>query len=912
MHTNDEAVPLQQTLVDPKLTEQRRKVKNLAHRCARLRHSEDHPDHELYRKARNSYANLLQETKTKHWADWLVSIDQQSVWTASRLVTGPASDGGRTRVPTLRARDVTTGEEKDIATNEEKGKVFYELFFPAKPMETTVPGNPTYPPPAWKFKLITDDQIHRAIQRMRPFKSTKKNTIPNAVFKNAQDILVPHLGPIFRATFTQRVYPSHWAATESVVLKKPGKPDYTLPNAWRPVVLSNGCARLLNACITEDVAVMCEKADILPRNHFGRRAGRSTTDAVLHLVKIVKDEWRKGKVVSLLSLDVKGAFPSTAIDRLIHNMRGRGIPKEITEWMERRLANRRTTLTFDDFETEPFNVDSGLDQGDPFSQICYLIYNSGQLDIPNPRNGEHGIIYIDDSNILAAAKDFDESHRILKDVMERDGGTFDWAKQHNCEFGIEKFQLLDLSRRRQPDPNNPRKRIPVTRMALQLSNQIIPSMESIKFLGIRIDRELRWKEQGALSLKRGQDWVTEFQRISRAAGGIASIHMRCLYMAIAVPRMLYGAEVFMGSRRENERKRRAGLKGCCTTGIVTKLAAIQRKAAIAITGAMVTTATDVLDVHAGILPFHLLIDRIRHRAALRLSTLPLSHPLSKAVMNAQMRRVKRHPTPLHDLVWDYDVKPKKIETIKNVRYSTKWRPPASKEEAKEQHRRDNNEIMIYTDGSGLDGEIGAAAVLKRRGVDGWKWRRMHLGKMKVHNVHEGEGVGMILGVEMLKEERRVRGVTICVDGQAAIRAAGSGKPRPSHYIFDIFHDRLRMAHKQHPNLALTVRWTPGHDGIRGNEIADAHAKKAAEGDVSPPAQLPRPLRQQLPYSKTAMKRAYLDILWKRAEREWSRSPRQHKMRAVDPGLTTRSYRKLIDSPRNIPPSLRSCAQLTLG
>ena len=57
-----------------------------------------------------------------------------------------------------------------------------------------------------------------------------------------------------------------------------------------------------------------ERTSIIPKHHFSRRAGHNTTDVILYLIKIVKDKWHKGNVVSLLSLDIKGAFPSMATD----------------------------------------------------------------------------------------------------------------------------------------------------------------------------------------------------------------------------------------------------------------------------------------------------------------------------------------------------------------------------------------------------------------------------------------------------------------------------------------------------------------------------------------------------------------------------------------------------------------------
>ena len=116
-----------------------------------------------------------------------------------------------------------------------------------------------------------------------------------------------------------------------LILKKLGKPDYTNPAAWRPIILSDGLARLLNACHAEDLVNMCKRHDILPANHFGAKPGQTTMDSVHLFTKTVKDAWRKGLVASTLFLDVKGAFLSVNTNRLVHNMRWKGIPRKYTD-----------------------------------------------------------------------------------------------------------------------------------------------------------------------------------------------------------------------------------------------------------------------------------------------------------------------------------------------------------------------------------------------------------------------------------------------------------------------------------------------------------------------------------------------------------------------------------------------------
>ena len=150
-----------------------------------------------------------------------------------------------------------------------------------------------------------------------------------------------------------------------------------------------------------------------------------------------------------------------------YEMRQVGIPNGHVEWLERHLEGRKTTLVFDDFKSETFDIAEGIDQGDAQSLITWIIYNHHILNIFNKADKETGFLFVDDAAVLVTGDNFHHTHEKLKAIMNREGGVTEWAISHNCSFGIEKFQLLDLSRRKVKDPLRPRKRIPTPRTTLQ-------------------------------------------------------------------------------------------------------------------------------------------------------------------------------------------------------------------------------------------------------------------------------------------------------------------------------------------------------------------------------------------------------------------------------------------------------------
>ena len=126
-----------------------------------------------------------------------------------------------------------------------------------------------------------------------------------------------------------------------------------------------------------------------------------------------------------------------------------------------------------------------------------------------------------------------------------------------------------------------------------------------------------------------------------------------------------------------------------------------------------------------------------------MSTLPSANPIHKEIRQASRLR-KRHRSPLHHLAATFSsVRPKEVKEIKVLRYSPKWKPLTSitidedTDNAIKRAQEADEEVQIFTDGSGINDNIGAAAILRRPGQPD-KILRFHLGSKTHYTVYNGE------------------------------------------------------------------------------------------------------------------------------------------------------------------------------
>ncbi|KAJ8453437.1 hypothetical protein ONZ45_g19720 [Pleurotus djamor] len=525
-------------------------------------------------------------------------------------------------------------------------------------------------------------------------------------------------------------------------------------------------------------------------------------------------------------------------------------------------------MVFDDYSLDWIDIDNGIGQGDPISMILYLFYNADLLEIPVPEWGEDAIAYVDDASFIAVGKDFVVTHLRLEGMMERRKGGYEWLQTHNSRFETTKLRLIDFS----PTPveNHP---------TLTLNDIDIQRESEYKLLGVTLDEHLRWKQQTATAVEKATKWVNALRRLSRVNGGISPSMLRRLYLAVAIPKMTYALDVWYTPpyTPPGGKKRQGSVRA------LKQLESVQRSAALAITGAMRTTASDITDVHAGLPSMKASLEFVCHRNVLRAASAGAGHPVREILEKAKSSNM----IEAKDMEAIQPISSRKVDETCPIMINI----PRDREASKKNEKRIVADHRIHVDGSGLDGEAAGAMVRYSAGLREVKASSMRLGPTTDHTTFDAEAVGLLLAAGEIQKERLTGNAAIFMDNKSVIQRLQTGQRGTGQYLLNSVENLLtkakHQAREEGRNLSISLHWISAHDDVTGNERADELAKEAARGREHRPDPLPGTLREyfSLPLSKSAKKQFAKARRKHQSWDDWVKSKRKPKLDHIDEKLT---------------------------
>jgi hypothetical protein len=225
--------------------------------------------------------------------------------------------------------------------------------------------------------------------------------------------------------------------------------------------------------------------------------------------------------------------------------------------------------------------------------------------------------------------------------------------------------------------------------------------------------------------------------------------------------------------------------------MINTMGKIQRRAAQIITKAFWTTAGSAIDIEAHLLPVQQQLEQMALETAICIRTSPVFENM--AMVEARVQSPFNQLSKI--LESKYKIQLDKIEKRLQHIISPWWIPPficisPTNEAAIMEHKMiatSTDTLCVYTDGSGIDRFIGAAAIAPELRIEGVSNKRLqYLGTSKTSTIYAAELKGLCLVLQLTLDVHATSPTpdkcAIFTDNQAAIQSIQDPKCPSRQYI----------------------------------------------------------------------------------------------------------------------------------
>jgi len=463
--------------------------------------------------AKNTYFNAIKSTKLAHWNKFLENEDSQSIFKAMKYT----KDTIYQPIPSILS---SNNELK--STFQEKCNIFRTVLFPPPPITESTSLINYRPSSKWDWPILSKIELEQACTSKIKGKTPGPDLVTQEIIVHAYRASPDIFYRLYSLFINKGYHPKVWKQATGFILKKSGKPNYSLPKAYRVISLLNCLGKVSERILARRLSYLAETSNLLYYSQMGGRLYKSAINTALLLQNEVEANKSYKLKTSTLFLDVKGAFDHVSKNRLLQIMISLLLPTSLILWVSSFLDDRVLRLAFDNSIEAFRSILTGIPQGSPISPILFLIYIRDLFKSANIKFRS----YLDDISLTTASKSLKKNiktlEREVKDIV-------DLGKKNTISFNIDKTELIHFDNSK----NKPSLKLP--------NRELVSPSRVVKWLGIYFDENLRFKEHIAYRASKAKQAFYRVQRLTNISYGLSPFAIRQLYLACITSIIDYGS-----------------------------------------------------------------------------------------------------------------------------------------------------------------------------------------------------------------------------------------------------------------------------------------------------------------------------------------------------------------------------------
>ncbi|CAK1579866.1 unnamed protein product [Parnassius mnemosyne] len=307
-------------------------------------------------------------------------------------------------------------------------------------------------------------------------------------------------------------FPIIWKEAVVVVLRKPGREDYTHPKAYRPLGLLSVMGKVLEKMVI-------------------RR--KSTKDSLYDMMDYIRRQLRNKKIVTMISLDIEGAFDSAWWPAIRCRLAEERCPINITKLIDSYLQDSKVRVRYAGME-QTQTTTKGCLQGSIGSPVLWNLLLDPLLKELEKR-GDRCQAFADDNVLLFAGDTALEIQRRANAALEH---FRRWGIRNKLKFAPHKTNAMVITNKLKYD--SPR---------LNMSGIGIGKSEEIKVLGVTADKKLTFNTHVRNVSRKATALYGQLSRAAKVGWGLQPEIIRTMYTAVVEPVVLYAVSVWASAAK---------------------------------------------------------------------------------------------------------------------------------------------------------------------------------------------------------------------------------------------------------------------------------------------------------------------------------------------------------------------------
>ena len=458
---------------------------------------------EAYKAIRNKTTNGIKDAKKKAMSE-IIEDSTLTQWQKIKILQGSNSTN-HNKIEELEfdGRKYTDGQEISNKLNVYFSSIGAKLNQAAKSsyvnsnastgnQDCDATATVTFDFGKFEFQEVTNCDVAKILQQLRPRKTGGLNQIPAFIYKILEPLILNPLTHIINLSLNTSQFPDIWKKALVIPIHKGN--SKTLPNNYRPISLLPVLSKILEKLINFQVREYIDTHELIESRQFGFRAGTSTDQILLQLVNKFRHKLctKNSKFVTLAALDIKKAFDCVNHHILLEKLESYfNFSTSAKAFIHNYLTNREQAMKVNGYLSDKSQIITGVPQGSVLGPLLFIIFINDLMKL------ENSYLFADDCLLITSGEDPAKSTCAMEKTITK---ASKWYDENLLVLNAAKTDVMTISNSKISAPN------------LNFKNLSFKQSDKIKYLGVILDDKLCFKPHIKKVKQKLYPIITSFQR----------------------------------------------------------------------------------------------------------------------------------------------------------------------------------------------------------------------------------------------------------------------------------------------------------------------------------------------------------------------------------------------------------------